>query len=200
MLDGPARRVFAAPLNGVAASLERSGISPNMVTIAGFIFGAMAVVFVTGSLYFAGLIFFVLSRCCDAIDGVLARRVGETRLGGFFDATLSYIIYGGLAFAFVLTRQQYGLASSFFILGVLLIAVTDLATKQYRVPPAADGSLASSLILCGQTETFIFLALTLAAPWSFAFLPFLFGALCFVTAGARIAAAVSTLGDTTIKS
>ena len=197
MLDAPIRRAIAGPLDRAAAAVQRAGFGPNAVTFTGFLFGVLAIACVGLTFFLPGLIFLALNRFADLIDGALARRTRQTALGGFLDVSLGYIIYGGVAFAFVLARQQNGLAGTFLILGLMADAVTALSARVYGVPtPHEGGPIPRSLIIAEQTETFFIFALMLLVPWSFGFLPYVYGVLCFVTAGARIAGATASLGPT----
>jgi CDP-diacylglycerol--glycerol-3-phosphate 3-phosphatidyltransferase len=66
-----------------------SGVSPNIVTIAGFVLTAAdAALLSLGYVQLAGLLL-ILAAVLDAIDGSLARMLGQvTRFGAFLDSTL----------------------------------------------------------------------------------------------------------------
>jgi phosphatidylglycerophosphate synthase len=197
MLDAPLQRLLAAPLDRMAAVLQRYGIGPNTATFAGFVFGLLAAAAVGATFYVLALVFLTLNRLADLLDGALARRTNATALGAFLDISLSYIVFGIVAFAFVLSRQQNGLAGTFLILGFLADAVTAMGVRAFQVPPLPRrGPLPRSLIITEQTETYLLFAIMMLAPWSFGFLPFLYGVLCFITAGARIAAATAFMDPT----
>jgi phosphatidylglycerophosphate synthase len=193
MLDATVRRSLAAPLDRAAAALHRAGLGPNSVTFAAFMCGLLAIAFTGLSFYLAALVFLFLFRAFDLIDGALARRTRITPLGGFLDLSLGYLIWGGVAFAFVLSRQQNGLAGTFLILALMADAVTCIAARLFSVLPEKGGPIPRSLIISGQTESFIVFAVMMLVPWSFGFLPYLYGVLCFITAGARIASATAVL-------
>jgi phosphatidylglycerophosphate synthase len=195
MLDELVRKLFESPLIRLAGVLQRLGVGANTVTVIGFIWGLFAIATVAGGYFVLGLIFLTANRLADLLDGVLARRTRPTAFGGFLDMTLGYTIHSGLAFAFVMARQQNGLAGTFLILGLFADAVTALGARAYGVPVVRDeGPVPRTLILVGQTQTYILYAIMLLAPWTFGMLPYLFGVLCFVTAGARIAAAFASPG------
>jgi phosphatidylglycerophosphate synthase len=200
MLDAAVHRLLASPLDRLAASFQRAGIGPNTITFFGFVFGLMAAAAVGAALYLLALFFLTLNRLADLLDGALARRANATALGAFLDVSLGYIVYGIVAFAFVLSRQQYGLAGTFLILGLLADGVTAMGVRAFQVPALPKtGSLPRSLVITEQTETYILFVVVLLVPWTFAFLPFLYGVLCFITAGARLAAATAYM-DPTAKS
>jgi phosphatidylglycerophosphate synthase len=192
MLDAPLQRLLSEPTDRMAAMLQRAGIGPNTITFVGFVFGLLAAAATGGALYIAGLVFLTLHRIADLLDGAVARRTNATALGAFLDLSLGYIIFGIVAFAFVLARQQNGLAGTFLILGLLADAVTAMGVRAFSVPPLPKrGPLPRSLIITGPTATYILFVIMMLAPWSFGFLPYLYGVLCFVSAGARIAAATA---------
>jgi len=194
MLDAPVRRLLAAPLDRAAGTLLRAGLGPNAVTFASFLCGLLAIAFTGLSFYLAALVFLALHRFLDLVDGAVARRTRITPLGGFLDVSLGYIVWGGLAFAFVLSRQQNGLAGTFLILGLMADAVTCIAGRLFAVMPSERGApIPRTLLISGQTETFIVFAIMMLVPWTFGFLPYVYGVLCFITAGARIASATAVL-------
>ncbi len=116
-----ATRVFAEPLawarDQIASKwLAKSGITPNMLTVAGTIFTMIGGWFLaaggemnwgTGRIpypFYAG-IFFILACAMDMLDGALARLGNlHTQFGGILDSTLDRIsdmaIFGGMALAY----------------------------------------------------------------------------------------------------
>ncbi len=73
----------------VAAALVRLGVTPNMLTIVGFLLNVgVGVVIATGHL-FAGGLFLLVAGLFDMLDGAVA-RLGQrvTVFGGFLDSTL----------------------------------------------------------------------------------------------------------------
>lgn len=92
--------VFSPLLN----LFKRLGITPNMLTVAGTLGHFVAVWFlVQGRVTVAGLSLMLLAPL-DALDGALARKLGQTssRFGGFLDSTLDrvseLILFGGIIY------------------------------------------------------------------------------------------------------
>jgi phosphatidylglycerophosphate synthase len=195
MLDAPVRRILATPLDSAAGSLQRLGLGANLVTVLGFVLGLVAAWFVASESYGIALLLLVLSRLADGLDGALARRRGETRLGGFLDTTLGAFALLVIAFAFATARQQNGLAAAFLVLGLALTLITDLAARAFarRAPHPADEQ---PFVLCEKSETFIIYVLMMLIPWAFALFAYAYGVLCFFSGGMRFATAVSSLSDT----
>ena len=79
-------RVFLEP---VARFIGWTGISPNLITVIGFLLTVgVAVVIGMGYLRLGGLLI-VAAAAFDALDGTLARTMGRTsRFGAFLDSTL----------------------------------------------------------------------------------------------------------------
>ena len=89
MLSKYGRGWIAAPLNQIAQWLERTGITPNALTLIGFgLTVAVAIVLATGQLLVGGLLL-IAAALFDTLDGALARRAGLTTVfGAFFDSTM----------------------------------------------------------------------------------------------------------------
>ncbi len=85
----------------IARLIERTGLTPNMLTLIGLALNAaVAVVLARGSIGLGGVLL-LLASSFDALDGTLARLTGrQSRFGAFFDSTLDRysegLIYGGL--------------------------------------------------------------------------------------------------------
>ena len=78
-----------ATLDPVVAALERMGLQPDHVTVAGLVLSVVAgVAFYDGQNRVAALVL-IVAGVCDILDGQLARRAGRSsRYGAFLDSTL----------------------------------------------------------------------------------------------------------------
>lgn len=84
-LRGAVSKAFA-PL---ASAVARSGISPNMITFAGFLASLASACLFYSAMPFWGGAALLLSGLLDIIDGAVARASGKaSRWGGFLDSTL----------------------------------------------------------------------------------------------------------------
>ena len=93
-------------VNPIAGLINRTGLTPNMLTFIGLLLNVgVAAVLAGGSIRLGGwLLLFAASF--DALDGALARLTGrQSRFGAFFDSTLDRyseaVIYGGLLIYYV---------------------------------------------------------------------------------------------------
>ena len=98
-----AGRALLAPLVRLA---QRLGITPNGVTVIGFLVVAFAAGMVAFGQLLAGAAVLVAGSLLDAVDGALARATGgTTAFGGFLDSTLDRaaeaILYAGVVVYFL---------------------------------------------------------------------------------------------------
>lgn len=89
MLSDLARKYTRFFLEPLARFIGWTGISPNFITVVGFLLTVgVAVVIAYGHLQLGGVLI-LLAAGFDAIDGTLARTMGRTsRFGAFLDSTL----------------------------------------------------------------------------------------------------------------
>jgi CDP-diacylglycerol--glycerol-3-phosphate 3-phosphatidyltransferase len=98
-----AGRALLAPLVRLA---QRLGITPNGVTVIGFVVVAVAAGMVAYGQLLGGAAILVAGSLLDAVDGALARATGGTTpFGGFLDSTLDRaaeaILYAGVIVYFL---------------------------------------------------------------------------------------------------
>ncbi|WP_456419034.1 CDP-alcohol phosphatidyltransferase family protein [Thermovibrio sp.] len=73
----------------MAENLGSVGISPNAVTVSGFILSLLSAFAIGSGEILAGALLFGLSGLCDTLDGILARVSGKkSRFGAFLDSFL----------------------------------------------------------------------------------------------------------------
>jgi phosphatidylserine synthase len=101
MLDSAARAVLARPLGRAAATLDRSWITPDRITLVGLVLGLAGAAAAAATWWGAALALWLVSRVADGLDGPLARRrrahdTGTTSgdAGGFLDITADFVVYG----------------------------------------------------------------------------------------------------------
>ncbi len=118
-------------------SLKRLGISAHLLTLLSFVSGAASVLFFFERLgFFFG--FAILHFLFDALDGVVARAEGPTRIGAYFD-TLSDNIVALL----LLFRISFSLGSTlgFFVAILYFIHFLFYLFSSLRVPFLAQRTL-----------------------------------------------------------
>lgn len=200
MLDAPVRRLIDLPLARAAAVLVRMGVSANGLTVTGFAAGLGAVAAIAASAYGVGLALIVVNRLFDGLDGAVARERGPTDLGAYLDIALDFMFYAAVPFGFAIADPSRALAAAFLILAFVGTGTTFLGYAVFAAKRGITTDLrgTKSLYYLGGltegTETFLVFILACLFPAWFSVLCYVFGVMCFVTVGTRIAAAVSHFG------
>lgn len=164
MLDASLRKRLHPTLDRIAGGLERVGLSPNVVTGIGLLVGVGACVAVATDRWVLGLIMWLLNRVIDGLDGPLARRVGETQLGGFLDIMADFAIYGGIVAAIGWAEPDARLAALVLLLGYYLNGSAFLAWSslaQSRMLEGDGRSLHFPAGLAEGTETILAMSVVL---------------------------------------
>ncbi len=110
MLSEVVRKYSRTFLEPLARFISRTGLSPNIITVIGFLLMVgVAWVLAQGHFFWGGLLI-IAAALFDAIDGTLARMMGRTsRFGAFLDSTLDRfseaIIFLGL-FVYLIGQDQ----------------------------------------------------------------------------------------------
>ena len=198
MLDGVARRIFDPGLEAAGRRLAAAGIGADAVTWTGFVIGVAAAGAIALEAYAGGLVLILASRLCDGLDGAVARQTGKTDLGGYLDIVLDFAFYGLVPLAFVVARQENGLAGavlifSFYANGASFLAFAVMAEKRgIEAETRGPKSLHFTTGLAEATETIFVFCLFCLWPPAFAPIAFVFAAICLLTAFSRIALALRT--------
>ncbi len=202
MLDGSARKLIDPSLMRLAGTLKRIGVTPNQVTIAGFVIGLAAAGAIAWHWYLAGLVLLLISRLADGLDGSLAKQTQTSDFGGYLDIVLDFAFYGAIPLAFILANPgQNALAGatlilSFYVNGASFLAYASIAEKR-KLNSNARGtkSIYFTTGLAEATETLAVFALACLFPAWFPVLAWVFAAICFYTALARIMQARAEFRD-----
>ena len=203
MLDGWMRRWMDPGLDAAGRRLAARGATADGVTLAGLALGlAAAGVIALGGPGWAALMPLLASRMADGLDGAVARARGKTDFGGYLDIVCDFVFYAAIPMAFVLRDPGANavagafLLASFYVNGTTFLGYAVLAEKRGMATRArGEKSLYFTAGLLEGTETIGFFVILCLVPGLFAPLAWVFGALCFVTAGARVALAVRTFRE-----
>jgi CDP-diacylglycerol--glycerol-3-phosphate 3-phosphatidyltransferase len=130
-------RVFLEPL---ARLISRTGISPNVITVIGFLLMiGVAIVLALGYFFWGGILITAVA-IFDAVDGTLARMMGRTsRFGAFLDSTLDRfseaVIFLGLFIYFVGQNQNLELILIYAtVVGSLMVSYARARAEGIGVP------------------------------------------------------------------
>lgn len=102
MLTDFARKSARDLLNSIAVLFNRLGLTPNMLTVIGFVLVCVIAVIIAMGYEALGAVLLIFGAGFDATDGALARLTNRvTKFGGFFDSTLDRYADGVLMLALV---------------------------------------------------------------------------------------------------
>lgn len=154
-----AGRAVLAPVVRLAMWLR---LTPNEVTVAGFVVVLAAAALVAVGQLLAGAALLVAGSLLDAVDGELARATGGTSaFGSFLDSTLDRaaeaILYGGIV--------AYYLRVSADPIGPVLLALAALAGSfmvSYTRAKAEGIGLSASVGLAPRTERLVLIVAGIA--------------------------------------
>lgn len=201
MFDARLRKLIDPPLDRLGHALARRGVGANGVTLAGFLLGVLAAALIALGQPFAALLPLLLGRLADGLDGAIARAAGKTDFGGFLDIACDFIVYGAIPLGFVLmnpaTNGAAGafLLASFYANGSAFLAFAAIAERrgmESRAQGAKTLYYVDGILEGGETIA-LFILFCLFPAW-FAPLAWGFGALCFLSAGARMLRAWRVFG------
>ena len=192
MLDGMMRRLIDPVLNDWGRRLA-GRVTADQVTLGGLALGLGAAGLIASGLPGLALLPLLASRLADGLDGAVARATRKTDFGGYLDIVADFLFYGAVPLAFVaLDPGGNGLAgafllTSFYVNGTSFLGYAILAEK-HKLQTEARGvkSLYFTGGLLEGTETIAFFVVLCLWPAGFAPLAWIFGALCFLTAGSRV--------------
>ncbi|EHN68813.1 CDP-alcohol phosphatidyltransferase family protein [Aliivibrio fischeri] len=200
MLDSFSIKVIRWPLAQSAKLINKLGITANQTTLFGFVLGCLAFPALIAEQYLLALVFIVLNRICDGLDGALARIQGITDAGGFLDISLDFLFYSLIPFGFVLANpDQNAIAGAFLIFsfvgtGSSFLAFAIMASKQgIDNPVYKHKSLYYMSGLTEGTETIACFIAFCLFPTHFAIIAYVFGAACWFTTFTRIYSGFHTL-------
>lgn len=126
-LLGPAARRWALR---VGRSLHRSGVSPNALTVTGFLLSAFVAWVLSGGNYLAGGLLILFAGSFDMLDGAVARAGNRVSVfGGFLDSTLDRyseaVLLLGLLVHFLRVGNDTAVVLTYItIIGSLMISYT----------------------------------------------------------------------------
>lgn len=180
MLDRPMRALIARPVDALARALDRPGITPDRLTIAGLVLGVASAVAAGLQWWAAALVLWLLSRVVDGVDGALARRrraaapgTTHSEAGGFLDITADFVAYGatvvgvavGATAAFDAPWWPFlAVLFAYYINGAAFLAFSSIAERTGR--QLDDGRSLSFLGRIAEgTETIVVHSLWLILPF-----------------------------------
>ncbi|MGD8112739.1 CDP-alcohol phosphatidyltransferase family protein [Vibrio sp. TRT 17S01] len=200
MLDKFSIQVIRWPLTQSATLLNKWGVTANQTTFIGFLIGCLAFPALTIENYGLALLFIVMNRIADGLDGALARIQGITDAGGFLDISLDFLFYSLIPFGFVVANPEANAVAGAFLIfsfigtGCSFLAFAVMAGKRgIDNPVYKHKSLYYMSGLTEGTETIACFVLFCLLPQHFALIAYIFGSACWFTTFTRIYSGFHTL-------
>ena len=199
MLDAPARRALAVPLDRAAAPLAALGVHPIAMTGFGWLLGVGACVAAGTGHWNLALVLWLANRLADGLDGPLARRRGEggRELGGFLDLLADFSVYAGFVLAVGIAVPEARVACLALLVAYYLSGTAFLLLAPALEHRGAQGDGRSVFFVGGVaegTETFLAYVVFCLLPGQAEVIAWVFAALVGVTALQRFALGVRVLG------
>jgi CDP-diacylglycerol--glycerol-3-phosphate 3-phosphatidyltransferase len=92
----------------VARAVARTGLTPNQITLLGFLASVAAAVLVGYGLFILGAVVMLFGGVLDLIDGALARLTGQaTAFGSVFDAVMDRYAEGAVLFGLLIWELNH---------------------------------------------------------------------------------------------
>lgn len=197
MFDAHLRPLIDPILGWAAARLYKTNLTPNQITLGGLGVGLLAVPALWYQAYTLALVWILINRLFDGLDGALAREwaaYGRTppASGGFLDISADFIFYGAIPLGFAVANPAANaLAACFLLVAFLATGTSFLAfailAAQKGLETSARGKKSFYYIggLAEGTETIaVFILMCLLPTW-FPILALIFALLCWATVVVR---------------
>ena len=104
MIDAKLLPLQRRLLRPIAIGLVTFGVRADQVTITGFLLGIVALPLLASQQYTWALVFILLNRVLDGIDGEVARLTIATDRGAFLDIALDFVFYALIPLGFALAN------------------------------------------------------------------------------------------------
>ena len=202
MFDKHLIKISEKILLPLARMMVAKNISANKITVFAFILGLMGVFSISQKMYLIGLIFILLNRVCDGLDGLIARLNSSSDFGAFLDITLDFMFYALVPLGFVLSDPNQNslpgiiLVVSFFGTGCSFLAFSIIAER--RSLDSKDFPKKGIRFFVGFIEggeTIFFFCLMCLFPNFFPHIAYSFSFLCILTWLLRIRASFVAFYD-----
>lgn len=169
------RRTFKVVLEPIAGIFRALHITPNVITLLGFLLNVVAAGLIVAGHIFAGGVVFLIAAGADAIDGTLARQIGiRNKFGAFWDSTLDRlsesIIIMALAYRFAIAGDALAVMIAFLaLIASFLVSYTRARGEGIGIEVKVGVGtrverfiiMAAGLLLSGLYENAVFIALSL---------------------------------------
>ena len=192
MFDGQINKILKPSLDLFAKKLSKFKIQANTVTFTGFFFGLCCFYFIINEMFIYASIFLFLNRFCDGLDGALARLIGQTDIGAFYDIISDFLFYSLFPISFIFLDIQHAYSICFLLMSFVATQTTFLASAwivEKNKFLISDNQRKSFFYTGGITEgfeTIVCFVMMLLFYEYVNYIAYIFGILCWITFITRV--------------
>lgn len=180
-------RKYVSPLFKVAANIFlKLNMTPNNITIIGFIIGLLPFLFIYFDKPLVAVTFLWVSGFMDAVDGEMARiSNNSTPWGTIMDVTFDRLVELGVVLVIALKQPQCRL-ELLFLSSAIIISMTIFLTVGALSQNKGSKSFYYQAGVAERTEGFIFFTLMILIPLHLTLITNIFSILIAITALQRL--------------
>ena len=192
MFDGQINKILKPALDVFAKKLLHFKIQANTVTFSGFFLGLCCFYFVVNEMFICATVFLFLNRFCDGLDGALARLIGQTDIGAFYDIVSDFLFYSLFPVSFIFLDIENTYPICFLLLSFVATQTTFLASAwlvEKNKLLISENQKKSFFYIGGITEGFetILCFILMLLFYDFInYIAYIFGTLCWITFITRV--------------
>ncbi|SES71066.1 CDP-alcohol phosphatidyltransferase family protein [Thorsellia anophelis] len=194
MLDAYIAPKLKPILLPIVKVLDRYKIHANHLTLVGFVFGIIGAILISMNCYLLGLMFILINRLFDGLDGALARLTqSQSASGGFLDICLDFLFYASIPLAFAIANPQLNGLSAAILLATFIgtgssFLAFAISAERFAIknPVFSYKSFYYLNGLTEGTETILFFCAFCLWPMYFPILALIFSVLAGITIITRI--------------
>jgi len=192
MFDRQINKILKPTLEVFAKKLSQYKIQANTLTFAGFFFGLCCFYFIVNEMFIYAYIFLFFNRFCDGLDGALARLIGQTDIGAFYDIVSDFLFYTLFPISFIFLDIENAYSICFLLLSFVATQTTFLASAwivEKNKFLISENQKKSFFYIGGITEGFetILCFVTMLLFYEYInYIAYIFGTLCWITFITRV--------------
>ena len=192
MIDAQLNKILKPVLGVFVKKISKFNINPNAISFIGFVFGVCCFYSIANAMFIYAFIFLSLNRLCDGLDGAMARLVGETDLGAFYDIVLDFLFYSLFPLSFIILDLDNAYSICFLLFSFVSTQTSFLASAwiiEKNKLSISDGQKKSFFYAGGITEgfeTIICFTMMIFLNEFVSYIAYIFGILCWITFITRV--------------
>lgn len=164
MLDTHGRKYISPLFKAAANFFLRLKMTPNNITVIGFLIGLSPFAFIYFDKYLIAVFFLWISGFLDAVDGEMARiSDNSTPFGTLMDVTFDRLVEIGVVLAIALKHPQFRL-ELLFLTSAIILSMTVFLTVGALSQNRGSKSFYYQAGVAERTEGFIFFTLMILMP------------------------------------